>query len=185
MTPVDLPPSRSASPASCRDRRPHATMPDHPPRLPPLSFRPSSEPAVHNSSVYSAHRDFFGGIPFFSLSVPSLLPSLPSISLRSRPPCGQGVWGSGGARPPNVFWCILGLNCHPFDCLITFSLFNLIYCPLKESFHDVIYHGNFLCNSLSWPKTRFRAYNLATVWGNSKFFFGGGDFSPKDAWNKQ
>ena len=40
-------------------------------------------------------------------------------------------------------------------------------------------------NSLSRPKNRLRAHDLAAVWGrNCKFFFGGGQESPQDAWNK-
>ena len=62
-------------------------------------------------------------IPFFPSS-PHPLPFLPSFNfnfnfpLRSRPPdCGLGVWEGisspadpGGARPPNAFWCIVGIN---------------------------------------------------------------------------
>ena len=47
-------------------------------------------------------------IPFFPSS-PHPLPFLSSFPIRSRPPdCGLGV--SGRARPPNAFWCIVGIN---------------------------------------------------------------------------
>jgi len=76
---------------ACQLPRPSATRCDAgPPTMSPSTQFPTqlwAELAVHDSSVYSTHRDLFQeGIPFFSLSVPSLLPSLP---------CGQGVWSSG------------------------------------------------------------------------------------------
>jgi len=40
-------------------------------------------------------------------------------------------WGgidARGARPPNLFWCILGINLHPiFDCLMTNNFLCLLY----------------------------------------------------------
>jgi len=63
-------------------------------------------------------------LPFPFPSPPLLY--LPSLPLRSRPPhCGYGVWrsaqappaGLGRARPPNVFWRILGINLSLFECL--------------------------------------------------------------------
>ena len=49
-----------------------------------------------------------------------------------------GFWGSalapavdpGGAQPPNIFWCILGINLHLFDCLPKND--DLVYSPLNE-----------------------------------------------------
>jgi len=45
-----------------------------------------------------------------------------SAIIRSRTPClrldGLGEpAGPGKARPANVFWCILGINLHLFECL--------------------------------------------------------------------
>ena len=39
-------------------------------------------------------------------------------------------------------------------------------------------------NSLSRPKNRLRARDLAAVWGRNCKFFLGGEESPQDAWNK-
>jgi len=40
--------------------------------------------------------------------------------------------GQGRARPPNAFCCILGINVHPFDCLMTNNF--LCFCRPQESF---------------------------------------------------
>ena len=80
--------------------------------------------------------------PSRSLISPSLFlspPFPPLHPLRSRTPLIK-VRGSGerlsspagpdGARPPNVFWCILGINSHLSECLNDeeFPVFVLRYC---------------------------------------------------------
>ena len=68
--------------------------------------------------------------PAFPLSFPSS--PFPSLSpRRSRPPLRLGSLGQylsspsgfGRSRPPNVFWCIVGINLHLSDCLMTMCLF--------------------------------------------------------------
>ena len=48
--------------------------------------------------------------------------------------------GSGGARPPNVFWCILGIHLRPIDCLMTNNFMCLL--SVKKRFRGifVIFH---------------------------------------------
>ena len=64
--------------------------------------------------------------PFPSPSFPFPLPFPLEVGI---PYCGCGIWGSaqaplppqraaGGARPPNAFWCILGLNLRLFEYLM-------------------------------------------------------------------
>jgi len=86
--------------------------------------------------------------------------------------------GPCGARPPDVFWCILGINVHPFDCLMT-RIISCVYCPLKESFREV-----FVIHCPGREK-RFRAHNLAAVWGGVVRFLGEGIPPPKDVWSKR
>ena len=93
---------------------------------------PSLHPRADTPSVYTTHRDFWG---FLFRPSPHLYP------LEVGPHCGYrksgeahlgSPAGHGRARPPNVFCCILGINVHPFDCLMTNNF--LCFCRPQESF---------------------------------------------------
>ena len=149
-------------------------------------------------SVYSTHLDF-GGIPSPSLSVPSL----PSTHLRSRPaPWGPPLIssllpflplevpplrlgdlgkrvsspvGPGGAQPTNLFSCDFR---HKFA---SFWIISCVYCPWKESFHDIFV----ICcpgRKKIWS-TQFGSRLMEG--GNCKFFWGGvpPPPPPEDVWN--
>ena len=115
-------------------------------------------------------------LPFRSLSPPFH----PFRPLRSRPlpfPIPLEVAPHcGWARPPNVFWWILGINLHHFDCLLTNNNFHVRILFIKRMFLWYIW------NSLPRSKKRFRAHNLAAVGGNCQVFLG--DSPPKNALNK-
>jgi len=102
VTLVDLLPSRSASPASCRDRRPHAAMPDHPPCLPPLSFPPSSEQSLQSmTAVFILLIVIYFGRGFPFSPFPSSLSYLPSLlsPLEVCPHVARlGFWAEPGRR---------------------------------------------------------------------------------------
>jgi len=73
-------------------------------------------------------------------------------------PLRQGILGSAlGSPAGSLFRCILGIDLHPFDCLMTNDFLYLLSIKKQFPWH--------ICNSLSWPKKRFRAHNLATVRG--------------------
>jgi len=103
-----------------------------------------------------------GGIR--SLSVLSFLPSIPFVLLRSRPPLrlkglGERISspsGSGRSPSPNVFWCIFGINLHPFDCLM--RIISCVYCPLKECFRDIF--AIYCRGRKRWWKTNLKH----TIW---------------------
>jgi len=42
----------------------------------------------------------------------------------------------GGARPPNIFWCILGIILHLFECLND-EEFTVICSPFEGRFHSI------------------------------------------------
>jgi len=98
----------------------------------PRSGKPPSHPRADTPSVYTTHLDFWG---FLFRPSPHLYP------LEVGPHCGYrksgeahlgSPAGQGRARPPNVFCCILGINVHPFDCLMTNNF--LCFCRPQESF---------------------------------------------------
>jgi len=129
-----------------------------------------------------------GGIPSLPFPFPlSSLPSFPPLPFKLAPSpykqasiVARGVEGLGertalpsgsaGVRPPNVFWCILGLNLHPFDCFMANNFPCLL--SIKRKFPSRI------CNSLFRLKKRFIAHNLGAFWGNCKFW-GGANSPPK------
>jgi len=95
-------------------------------------------------SDYSIHLDFEGGgIPFPSLSISCLLPSVPLISrppfpylrpLRSRHPhCGiSSPSGSGWSQFAQSI-LVLGINLHQFDCLMANNFLRLLSVKNKVS----------------------------------------------------
>ena len=124
------------------------------------------------------------------LSVPSLLPSLssvpqgvgPLLPLISRPSIAD-KWSGGVHKIPmqrvqaepgrqTYFRFILSINMRPFHCSMTNKFLCLL--SIKRKFLSHIF-----TNSLSRPKTRFRAHNMQAVWGIVIFFGGGVVLSPK------
>jgi len=73
-----------------------------------------------------------------------------------RPASSRLSAGTCGARPPSVLRCILGINLHPSDCLMTNNYLCLL--QIKRKFHDIFAIHFF------HRKKRFRAYNLAAIW---------------------
>jgi len=53
-------------------------------------------------------------VPSFPLEV--LTPNAAKWSGGARKLSQAPATGPGGARPPDVFWYILGIKLHPFDC---------------------------------------------------------------------
>jgi len=53
-------------------------------------------------------------VPSFPLEVPT--PNAAKWSGGARKLSQAPATGPGGARPPDVFWYILGIKLHPFDC---------------------------------------------------------------------
>ena len=93
------------------------------------------------SSVYSTHLDF-GGILSPSLSVPSLLPSVP---LQVRPSLrlwdlGERISSPAGpGRSPAAKRIFVHFR-HKLNCTFLIAWWRIIscsYCPLKESFRDI------------------------------------------------
>jgi len=108
------------------------------------------------------------------------LPSLPSVPFRSRPRplplevpplrlrrLGERISSSSS----NVFWCILGINLHPFDYLITNNFLSVLSIKRKFPWHILIH-----CPGRKKVLEH-------TIWqpfgGIASFFFGGGNSPTK------
>ena len=113
-----------------------------------------------------------------------LLPSLPFVPFRSRsrplpflplevgaPLRLRGLGERISSSSSNVFWCISGINLHPFDYLITNNFLSVSSIKRKFPWHILIH-----CPGRKKVLEH-------TIWqpfgGDCKFFFGGGIPPPK------
>ena len=117
------------------------------------SFQPMSVVAAvaHFSCCWALYSYAVNGDPGVSdcqsVGVLAISSHPRSFLLRSRPltaasrSLGEGISspaGPGRARPPNVFWCIVGINFHLFDCLMTSNFLCLFF--IKRMFPWLIYN---------------------------------------------